>query len=115
MSPTPWSHDSCQTRRGGLLPSQQINSDAQLTPPPDLLTQVQHYSLTQEVRGWVGISGGGVGEGGESAGAGSTPPDPGTRPQELAPLPTSQSSRDAERVYFWDGARGFPGSDWRLF
>lgn len=57
------------------------------------------------------MSGEGVGELGESAGAGSTPPDPGTRLPELARLPSSQSSRDAERVYFWDGARGFPGSD----
>lgn len=54
-------------------------------------------------------------ERGESAGAGSTPPDPGTRPPELARLSSSQFSRDAERVYFWDGARGFPGSDGRLF
>lgn len=57
------------------------------------------------------MSGEGLDEGEESAGAGSTPPDSGTRPPELALLPSSQSSRDAERVYFWDGARRFPGSD----
>lgn len=41
------------------MPSQQINSNAQLTPPPDLLTQVQHYSLSQEVRGRAGVRAGG--------------------------------------------------------
>lgn len=54
MSLTTSSQHSYQSRRGVLLSSQRINSGAQLTPPPDLLTQVQHYSLTQEVRGgWV--------------------------------------------------------------
>lgn len=57
------------------------------------------------------VSGEGVDERGESAGAGSTPPDPGTHPPELARVPSSQSSHDAERVYFWDGACGFPESN----